>query len=260
VAPLLNRPLAGSGAASLKRKEDSLLGVPEGGGKGAQQILGLSQKAFGSPAAKGLDVMRIGGKKRAVLPDITHKEQEEPAPASICGSQHAPASICGSQHAAGASASSLEGEVKSVEEIQLLLPAEFVELRNMMDLHRELKGQMGKNKEQLAGLGEEDKEMSDLLRSQASHVVGMMKDVLDQMESYPEELWALYGAVEAYEKCHGDMGRLVAGELGREEGDSASLTDHGPTTEVEFREALVDIYSHILETVQGFLRLPPPTK
>ena len=101
--------------------------------------------------------------------------------------------------------------------------------------------------------------MSELLRSQAAHVVAMMKDVLDQMESYPEELWALYGAVEAYEKCHGDMMCLLAGEGGRCR-TAEEQEEQGPQSQLEFHEALADIYSHILETVEAFLSLPSAKK
>ena len=137
-----------------------------------------------------------------------------------------------------------------------MLPEEFGQLREMMDLHRDLKGQMTRNKEQLANLGEQDNEMTELLRKQSSQVVMMMKSVLDQMESYPEELWALYGAVEAYEKCYSNMDKVKTGQ----EITDAAEDGLGPKSIDEHKEALSDIYSHILESVQAFLQLPPHKK
>merc|ERR1712023_534229 len=100
--------------------------------------------------------------------------------------------VCSSQGA------SQGQQVRTIPEVNAMLPQDFHELKQMMELHRDLKGQMARNKDQIARLqesGSEDAEMMDLLRQQSSHVVTMMKDVLDRMESYPEELWALYGAV-----------------------------------------------------------------
>merc|ERR1711924_76905 len=104
-----------------------------------------------------------------------------------------------------------------------------------------------------------DGEMMALLRQQSAHVVAMMKDVLDRMESYPEELWALYGAVEAYEKCHENMEALSQpGRTGEEEPpESVDGLQGAPHTLEQHREALMDIYSHILEGVQTFLAVAP---
>lgn len=149
-----------------------------------------------------------------------------------------------------------EPVIRSVAEVHAMLPAEYSELKQMMELHRDLKGQMARNKEQMARLQESTEssgEMMDLLRQQSSHVVMMMKDILDRMESYPEELWALYGAVEAFEQCSENRERLL---LNRDSGDSGPEESNlGPTTVQEHEEALDDIYSHILEAVENFLNL-----
>merc|ERR1711998_622588 len=140
-----------------------------------------------------------------------------------------------------------QGQVRSLEEVHAMLPTEINELKQMMELHRDLKSQMARNKQQIARLQEsgDDSEMMDLLRQQSSHVVMMMKDVLDRMESYPEELWALYGAVEAYEKCYENMEAVKNSgpETKRSLQSEGSLK--GPQTVEDYHGALVDIYSHI---------------
>lgn len=154
--------------------------------------------------------------------------------------------VCSSQGA------SQGQQVRTIPEVNAMLPQDFHELKQMMELHRDLKGQMARNKDQITRLqesGSEDAEMMDLLRQQSSHVVTMMKDVLDRMESYPEELWALYGAVEAYEKCYDNMESMRDGSP-LNEGDEDAV---GPQSIEEHREALDDIYGHILEGVQTFL-------
>ena len=237
VNPLLVKP-GSLKSSSLKRSQDALAatdGLPMDVKQGAEEILKLSSPVVGpKTGVSGMDLMKMGGKKRMVLPNINDKAEPEPVPLEEEG--------CGSQSV----------EIKSIASVHSMLPAEFSELRNMMDLHRDLKQQMTKNKEQLAALGEGDSEMTELLRSQSSHVVGMMKDVLDQMESYPEALWALYGAVEAYEKCHCNMEKVAAGEEAEEQAMP------GPKTLDEHQAALSDIYSHILEAVEDFLNLDTP--
>ena len=177
--------------------------------------------------------------KRAVLPSISTVQQVPDE--------------CSSQRGG-------DGElVRTVSEVHAMLPEEYKELKQMMELHRDLKSQMARNKEQISRLQEsgDGGEMMDLLRQQASHVVMMMKDVLSRMEEYPEELWALYGAVEAYEQCSDNMNKLIqtgAVVLSPSADGEQSL---GPTTVPEFEEALVDIYSHILGAVQNFLAVVP---
>jgi len=148
-----------------------------------------------------------------------------------------------------------ETPVRTVEEVQAMLPEEYKELKQMMELHRDLKSQMTRNKEQILRLQEsgETGEMMDLLRQQSSHVVMMMKDVLDRMESYPEELWALYGAVEAFEQCSENRDRLLKGEQDEGTTDTTEEPTLGPNTVQEHEEALADIYSHILEAVHNYL-------
>eukprot|EP00658_Telonema_sp_P-2_P056571 TRINITY_DN4502_c0_g1_i1.p1 TRINITY_DN4502_c0_g1~~TRINITY_DN4502_c0_g1_i1.p1 ORF type:complete len:272 (-),score=56.86 TRINITY_DN4502_c0_g1_i1:352-1167(-) len=93
---------------------------------------------------------------------------------------------------------------QSMEEVEKMLPLEFFELKQMMTLHEDLKSQMASNRAKLTEFKDaegEDGGVLKLLREQATHVVGMMKDVLTRLESYPEELWALYGTVEAFEGC-----------------------------------------------------------
>lgn len=189
----------------------------------------------GLPSLAGSDnsTLKLGMNSKMVLP-------------SIPAASHCDQAACSSQDAGGE-----EVQVRTVQDLQAMLPEEFHELKQMMDLHRDLKAQMARNKEQITKLqgSGDDGEMIDLLRQQASHVVMMMKDVLDRMESYPEELWALYGAVEAYEKCYENMQILQSG------GEVATVTSEelGPRTLEEHRDALVDIYSHVLEGVQTFL-------
>jgi len=198
-----------------------------------------------------MEMLKLGAKKRIVLPNIADQPaQSHSMEVDSSAKEEGTQGEChGNQVPEG-------GDVKSIEEVKTMLPEEFSQLREMMDLHRELKGQMTSNKEKLASLGEQDNEMTSLLRQQSSHVVNMMKNVLDQMESYPEELWALYGAMEAYEKCFSNMDKVKNGEeISPVEGGGL-----GPTTVEEHREALLDIYSHILESVQGFLALPAHKK
>lgn len=98
---------------------------------------------------------------------------------------------------------------RSVEEVEKMMPPEYAELKQMMELHTDLKSQMSANRAKLQEIKDtegEDCDVLKLLREQAAHVVAMMKDVLERLESYPEELWALYGTMEAYEACLADEG------------------------------------------------------
>jgi len=92
--------------------------------------------------------------------------------------------------------------IRTLDEVHALLPPEYFELKQMMDMHCELKSQMASNRSKIAeykDVEDDGSDVSALLREQASHVVSLMKDVLVRMEAYPEELWALYGTLEAYE-------------------------------------------------------------
>jgi len=192
------------------------------------------------------DDSKLEMNKKSVLPCIPTTQAND-----ACSSQPAEASTNNGNEGAGRS-------LRSVAEVHSMLPVEYSELKQMMELHRELKSQMARNKEQIQKLQEqtsgeeagEGGEMMDLLRQQSSHVVMMMKDVLDRMESYPEQLWALYGAVEAYEQCSNNRGKLENNEAIKAKEDSL-----GPSTVQEHEEALADIYSHILEAVNNFLNL-----
>jgi len=143
-----------------------------------------------------------------------------------------------------------EQNTRTIEEVHAMLPAEYTAVREMMELHQDLKKQMARNKEQITRLqgSPEGAEMVDLLLQQSSHMVSMMKDTMEQMQSYPEEIWAMYGAVEAYEQCWGNMQKLMRGE-------SLSDAPEGVETVEEHEEALSDIYSHIIEVVASFLSL-----
>lgn len=123
------------------------------------------------------------------------------------------------------------GGAKDMEQVEGMMPSEYLELKQMMALHEDLKGQMASNRQKLTELKQaegEDNGVLKLLREQATHVVAMMKDVLSRLETYPEELWALYGTVEAYE---------------------ASLTDNAAAG------SRAELYSQILYHVQAFLEL-----
>jgi len=143
-----------------------------------------------------------------------------------------------------------EQNTRTIEEVHAMLPAEYTAVREMMELHQDLKKQMARTKEQITRLqgSPEGAEMVDLLLQQSSHMVSMMKDTMEQMQSYPEEIWAMYGAVEAYEQCWGNMQKLMRGE-------SLSDAPEGVETVEEHEEALSDIYSHIIEVVASFLSL-----
>ena len=91
------------------------------------------------------------------------------------------------------------------------MPPEYAELKQMMELHTDLKSQMSANRAKLQEIKDTEGEDCDVLKllreqvlvevdklcrgthfaGQAAHVVAMMKDVLERLESYPEELWAL---------------------------------------------------------------------
>eukprot|EP00656_Telonema_subtile_P005319 TRINITY_DN12416_c0_g1_i4.p1 TRINITY_DN12416_c0_g1~~TRINITY_DN12416_c0_g1_i4.p1 ORF type:complete len:276 (+),score=84.61 TRINITY_DN12416_c0_g1_i4:179-1006(+) len=105
---------------------------------------------------------------------------------------------------------------KTMKEVERVLPADYFELKQMMDLHSELKSQMAANRAKLTEIKEvegDDAGVLALLREQASHVVSMMKDVLARLESYPEELWALYGTAEAYQGCLAEGNQAAQTEL-----------------------------------------------
>jgi len=80
--------------------------------------------------------------------------------------------------------------------------------------------------QELKDVEDDESGVLGLLREQASHVVSMMKDVLVRLEGYPEELWAMYGTVEAYE---------------------------GGLAEDTNSTALLELYSQLLVHVQAFL-------
>jgi len=118
---------------------------------------------------------------------------------------------------------------RSLAEVEAVLPSEYFELKQMMELHVELKSQMSSNRaklQELKDIDDDDSGVLALLREQASHVVSMMKDVLARLECYPEELWAMYGTVEAYE---------------------------GGLAEESNNHSLMELYSQLLVHVQAFL-------
>jgi len=124
---------------------------------------------------------------------------------------------------------------RNMEQVECMMPSEYSELKQMMALHEDLKAQMASNRLKLTQLKQHeghDNTVLKLLREQATHVVAMMKDVLSRLETYPEELWALYGTVEAYE---------------------ASLTD------IAAKGSRAELYSQILYHVQAFLELGAQT-
>jgi len=202
-------------------------------------VIPLLSRQPGQGSEKKAAQPKLGMSSKMVLPSIPTGDPEGTSPGDGapdgCSSQAGP-----------------DTSVKTLEEVHKLLPEDFHELKQMMELHHDLKSQMARNKEQMARMQEtgsgEDNEMMDLLRKQISHVVMMMKDVLDRMESYPEQLWALYGAVEAYEKCSDNTALLEAGQALK-----SSSEELGPQSLEEHHEALRDIYSHILEGVHAFL-------
>lgn len=177
----------------------------------------------GGPTSPG--GMGSGGMSRkftgkfSVLPSIS---------TAVAGNRSGPSSPA----APSAANSPSKGETycpRTLDEVESVLPSEYFELKQMMELHMELKSQMSSNRAKLQELKDVEDDESGvlgLLREQASHVVSMMKDVLVRLEGYPEELWAMYGTVEAYE---------------------------GGLAEDTNSTALLELYSQLLVHVQAFL-------
>jgi len=183
-----------------------MVGGPTSPGGMRSGVAGMSRKFTG---------------KFSVLPSIS---------TAVAGNKSGPSSPAAPSPGNGHSPS--KGEVycpRTLEEVESVLPSEYFELKQMMELHMELKSQMSSNRaklQELKDVEEDDSGVLGLLREQASHVVSMMKDVLARLEGYPEELWAMYGTVEAYE---------------------------GGLAEDTNSTALLELYSQLLVHVQAFL-------
>jgi len=175
-----------------------------------------------SPGGMGSGASRKFTGKFSVLPSIS---------TAVAGNRSGPSSPA-APSPAGSPNKGEKGEVycpRTLDEVESVLPSEYFELKQMMELHMELKSQMSSNRAKLQELKDVEDDESGvlgLLREQASHVVSMMKDVLVRLEGYPEELWAMYGTVEAYE---------------------------GGLAEDTNSTALLELYSQLLVHVQAFL-------
>lgn len=177
----------------------------------------LPAGVVGGPSSPG----GLGTRKFSVLPNIST--------AAAGNNKSGPASPVAPSPGASSPSKGESYCPRTLEEVEAVLPPEYFELKQMMELHMELKSQMSSNRAKLQELKDVDDDESGvlgLLREQASHVVSMMKDVLARLEGYPEELWAMYGTVEAYE---------------------GGLAEDSTST------ALLELYSQLLVHVQAFL-------